>query len=470
MNIELDRKNPTDASIKITLNEADYQPEVNKKIKTYSKQITLKGFRPGKVPPAIVKRMYGKSILVEEINGLLQKSLYDYIKESDLRVVGEPLPNYDHQQEIDWENQKDFEFVFDLGIVPDFEYKPESLTITQYEIAHDEEKFQELLDSLKKQYGETIRPETVEEGDFVYGNLKELTSVQEETNTEDSGDGEEVAEVLPFEKEVLIPLNQVSEAEQSRFMNLKAEDVVTFSIQDLFEDGAKALSMAIGITEEEAAELQGEFEFTLDNITRTTPAEMNPEFFQQVLGPEAPETEEEFLERVKDYLSQNNQSESDRYFNTQIIEESLANTEVELPSEFLKRWMLSISNDDGIMTTEELDNQYENFSRTLKWSLIRNNILKGANLKLEEGEVEARARQMIASQFGGHLPQDSALMEQFDSIVNNYLEAEDGRNYDQIADQVLEEKALVLLKDQVQIEMKSVSREEFEEILQKTNS
>lgn len=466
MNIELDRKSPTDASIKITINEADYQPQVDKKIKTYSKQMTLKGFRPGKVPPAIVKRMYGKSLIIEEINELLQTSLSDYINENNLRIVGDPVPNYENQEEINWDVQKDFDFKFDLGIVPDFEYKPEELAVVLYEISPDKEKMHELLNSFREQYGESQEVESIEEKDFVYGHLKELNAVSEEPSASEEdteASSEEVEAPQPFEKEVFLKSNQIAETEKERFMSIKVGEKATFSIQNLFAEGVQTLSMVTGLDEQKAAELQGEFELTVNKITRTTPAEMNADFFKKVLGPEAPDNEADFLQKLEDILQENTQQEADQFLKEQIFKESIEKTSMELPEEFLRKRILDLH--EGVMSTEELDQNYEQFARSLKWSMIRNDIMKKADIQIEEGEVEAQARNMFMSQFGGNLPQDPAIMQQIDAIVQQQLQAEDGRQYRQIAEQIIEEKVLTHLQGLVKPETKSVNRQEFDEVL-----
>ena len=177
MDITLEKKNPTEASIKVNLTEADYQPKVQEKLKEYSKKAQIKGFRPGKVPPALIRKMYGKSIMIDEINHMLSHSVNDYIKENKLQILGEPLPVTENADKIDWDNQKNFDFQFEIGLVDEFTYSLDDKKVTRYEIKVDDDSIADTLKNLQEQYGKMINPETSEEGDLIFG---ELTQVEGE--------------------------------------------------------------------------------------------------------------------------------------------------------------------------------------------------------------------------------------------------------------------------------------------------
>ncbi len=177
MDITLDKKTSTEALIKVKLKENDYQPNVEEKVKEYAKKANIKGFRPGKVPTSLIKKMYGKSIVAEEINNILSKSLSDYIREQNIQLIGEPLPDQEKASQIDWEGQKDFEFDYDIGMVPDFTYDiSNKQKVKSYKIELDKKTEQETLDNIKKQFGTVTNPEQAVEGDAFYGEIKRVVS------------------------------------------------------------------------------------------------------------------------------------------------------------------------------------------------------------------------------------------------------------------------------------------------------
>ncbi len=462
MNIDLDQQSPTNALIKIKLNEADYQPEVEKKIKAYSKQIQLKGFRPGKVPPAIVKRMYGKSILLEEINQILSKSLYEYLREKELKVVGEPLPVMDDLPQVDF--GQEFEFSYRIGIVPEFNYDLEQLEVTNYQITQDESQVQEIIENIRRQYGDTSEVETSEAGDFVKGDLKKVEATSSETSAtaEETPETEEPQEPS-FHHNILLPLNQLNEEVVDQFIGFKAGDTIPIdNIQNLFKTGAKGISLATGISQEEAEALEGDFEFTIESISHTELAELNEEFFQKVFPDDEIATEEQFLEKVNNTIAENYKREAESYVYQQIQKQILEKTEITLPDEFLKDWLVQAN--EGKFEREEIEEEYDEFAKGLRWDLIKEKIVKEAEIKVEQAEVEQKARQMILSQFGGYLPQSPEMQQYMDTMVQNYLQSEDGKNAQQLINQVLQDKVMDHLRNQVDATEAEISREEFEKL------
>ncbi len=456
MNIVLDQPSPTDASIKITLYEEDYQPQVEKKIKSYSKQMNLKGFRPGKVPPAIVKKMYGKTILAEEINAVLSESIHTYVQENDLNVVGDPIPQLNDEEAIDWGNQKEYTFQYKLGVVPPFEINPSDLQVTRYKVDYTDDELQELIKDLRQRNGETSPAENSEEGDFMFGDLKPLLS--EEPSEEEAQTEEENT----FPLSVLLPYNQLSDSVASEFLGKKFGDVVQFNIQELFANGARGISLATGLSEEEAAQLQGDFTFTFERITRTELAEMNEDFYQKVLGEEVKD-QEAFQERVRELVKENFERDAEQYMMAQIRKSFGDKVEMELPESFLKEWLL-LSN-EGV-TAEQIEEEFDGFRDNLKWNLIQQKVVKEQSLGATKEEIEARARGMIASQFGGQLPMGPEFESHMDSLVKTFLEAQDGRNMQHVVGQVLDDKVLFYLREQVEVVEAETTRDEFEKLIQ----
>ena len=210
MEIILDKQSAIEGLIKITLKEADYQPKVEEKVKEYSRKAQIKGFRPGKVPPGLIKKMYGKSILIEEINDLLSKSVIDYIKQNDIKIIGDPLPVMDKTLKIDWDNQKDFEFEYMIGLVDTFTIDY-SLNIDSVKVEIDEITLKETLAKLKKEYGNYTEPEECREGDDVFGVLAPAGSSEN--------------------KEVWLLHNQLKDEAKTKLLGLKKDATVIIPIQ-----------------------------------------------------------------------------------------------------------------------------------------------------------------------------------------------------------------------------------------------
>jgi trigger factor len=439
--IILEKKDKTNATIKVNLKEADYTPKVDQKLKEYSKKVNLKGFRQGKVPTGIIQKMYGKGIKIEEINQLLSKSVSDYIKESKLAILGDPLPDTEGANKIDWDNQKEFEFNYNIGLVPEFSYDlSDKLKITKYDIQVDDNVVKETVENLKSQYGKSTNPEESIEGDFIAGELKEL-----------NGD---------YITQTLIPTNKINKKEVKAFVGLKKGDKVTFDIKKVFEDAA-AIAHATGLSKEEAEKKEGNFELTVSNISRSEPATLDQEFFDKIFGKDAVKTEAEFSDKLKTTIEENYSREADNILNRDIQTQLVDNTNIELPDAFLKRWLL-LSN-EGKITQEQIEKEYEFYLKELKWSLIKNKIGEENSLKVENDEILGKTKEMISQQFG-NLPLGDEMEETLNKIAENYLQQDKGKNYMKLFEQVFYEKVLAVIKGKVNFTTKKVSVDEFKKV------
>lgn len=438
MDISLDKKNSTEASIKVKLNEADYQPHVEEKVKEYAKKATIKGFRPGKVPVGLIKKMYGKSIIVEEINSLLSSSLSNYIKENGIQIIGEPLPDQEKAQKIDWENQKDFEFDYEIGMVSEFNYDlSEKMKVKSYKIELDKKGLNETLDNVKKQFGNVTNPEISKEGDSFFGTFQEV-------------DGS-------ISNEALLDWDNIEKKEQKKFAGIKPGDVVEFDVQKLVNDNHDLMRL-LDIGHDKAHDIKGKFTFTIKNINRTEPAEVNQELFDKVFGKDAVKSEKEFTDKIKQTVEENYQRESALLLNRDIRDYLIENTKIEVPSEFLKKWLL-VSN-EGKITQEDIDREFDEYVRSLKWDLLRNKISEENKVNVENAEVVDRAKMMILSQLGGAGAAEQ-LKDHMDAFADNYLKAENGQNYMKLYNEVREEKLMNLIQGKITLSEKKVNLDEF---------
>lgn len=436
MDIKLDKSSSTEASIKIRLDEADYQPRVDQKIKEYTKKANIKGFRPGKVPSTLIKKLYGKSLLVEELNEMLVKSLNDYIKDNDIRIIGEPLPKTEKAENIDWENQKEFEFEYEIGLIADFNYNLDKKA-THYEVAVDEATVNETVENLKMQYGKTINPEVSEDGDYLYGELKQK-------------DGD-------IQRETVIALFEVDKKARDKFIGVKPSDVIEFDIRKTFAE-PRIIGLVTGKKTEEAAELKGLFTFTVNKIDRRVPAEMNQEFFDRMFGKDQVKTEEEFKEKVAENLRKSYEQEAHYALVNDIRSKILEDTAVELPETFLKKWLKATN---AAIDDETLDKEFAAYAKELKWSIIRNKIAEDLQIKVEREDLEEKAKAIVGDYLRSSGMPPQFIEENIDKFAENYLKGDDGKNYMNLYDKVKEEKTIEAIKERFRIEKKTVAVDEF---------
>lgn len=442
MEITLDKHSANQASIKITLNEADYQPKVDAKLKDYAKKATIKGFRPGKAPISMVKGLYGVSILVDEINAILGESLNTYLKEQTFRILGEPLPVEKKDNSIDWKTQKGFDFEYKIGFVDGVEVAVDNSTKgTKYSILVDEKLVDETIENLKSQYGNSTNPEVSEAGDNIYGDLK-------------ATEGE-------FTKTLSLPTAKISKKLAAKFVGLGKDAVVEFQAKDVKKD---EWSEAFGLTDEEAAEATGAFTFEVKNINRTEAAELNQEFFDKIFGPDAVASEEEFKTKVKDTLQDSYNRESKVFTEEELKKVLVDQAKLDLPEAFLKEWLLKAN--QGKVTEADVENEYPLYANQLTWSLISNQIAKDNSIQAEHADVVEKTKEMIRGQFASS-GLGSQMEASMDMFVDNYLKGNEGQNYMNMLTSVQNDKVLAFVQEKIDLTEKTISIDEFKELLEK---
>ncbi|WP_026969542.1 trigger factor [Algoriphagus terrigena] len=442
MEITLDKHSANQASIKITLNEADYQPKVDAKLKDYAKKAAIKGFRPGKAPISMVKGMYGVSILVDEINAILGESLNTYLKEQTFRILGEPLPVEKEDNSIDWKTQKEFDFEYKIGFVDSVNVALDNTTKgTKYSIQVDEKLVNETIENLKSQYGNSTNPEVSEANDNIYGDLK-------------ATEGE-------FTKTLSLPTSKLSKKLAAKFIGLSKDAVVEFQAKDVKKD---EWSEAFGLTDEEAAEASGAFTFEVKNINRTEAAELNQEFFDKIFGPETVASEEEFTAKVKETLQDSYNRESKVFTDEELKKVLVAKANLDLPEAFLKEWLLKAN--QGKVSEADVENEYPLYANQLTWSLISNQIAKDNSIQAEHEDVIEKTKEMVREQFASS-GLGSQLEASMDMFVDNYLKGNEGQNYMNMLTSVQNEKVLAFVQEKIDLTEKTISIDEFKELLEK---
>lgn len=440
MEISLDKHAANQASVKIKLNEADYQPKVDAKIKDYAKKATIRGFRPGKAPITMVKKMYGTSVLVDEINSILTSSLNDYLKAQTFKILGDPLPMVEEAANINWDSQKEFEFKYKIGFVDDISVSIEGIDAVAYKVEMDEKEVEDAIQNLRSQYGKMTNPDISQENDFLYGDLK--------------------SEDASFEKTFSLPLSAVEVGSLKKFVGLKKGDVVTFDPSKAINEN---LASTIGVTEEEAADLKGSFTFTVQNINRTELAELNQEFFDKLFGEGQVDSEEAMRSKVKEILSENYNKELRVFGEEKIKEKLVAKANIDLPEDFLKEWLLRAN--EGKVTTEQVEKEYPLYAKQLSWTLISNKIAKDNNIQAEHADVIEKTKEMIREQFASS-GLGSQMEASMDMFVDNYLKGNEGQNYMQMLTSVQNEKVLGFVREKGSLKEEVIKIDKFKELLE----
>ncbi len=447
MNIILDKPTTTEGLIKISLQESDYLPKVDEKIKDYAKKASIKGFRAGKVPFGVIRKMFGKSILVEEINHLISHAVTDYIKENKLRVLGDPMPNEEKARLIDWDAQKDFEFEFQIGLVNDFSVDVTSkVKMTKYVISVDSKVLNETLADVQQRFGEVSYPEESAAGDNLSGELTRADGSMQNT---------------------YIPFDKISKKEQDKFIGVRKEDQITFDPMKTFSESV-VRAQVLGLTEELADAQKGVVTLKVTNITRVSPAQVNQELFDKVFGKEVVTSEEAFMEKIKATISENYDRETTHLLDHEIQHHLVDHTNITMPETFLKQWLKNSSK--GEVTDEILEKEFKSYAESLKWDLIKNKIAEDLSVNVDGTEVREKAKQMIAEQFGGAAIA-AQLGDKMDSIADNYLSGQDGKgqNFMRIYNQLRQEKIIGAIKEKITIAEKNVTLEEFKKLVEKHN-
>jgi trigger factor len=445
LEITLDKKTGTEALIKVKVSESDYQSKLEDKVREYAKKANIKGFRAGKVPTGVIKKMFGKSLLADEVNHLLSHKLSDYIKENNLKIIGEPLPNTEKAKAIDWDTQKDFDFEYHIGMVEDFNYELSSkVKIKSYPIEVDQKVIDETIIDLRKRFGKTDYPEASEQTDTLFGIIEP---------TEAGGFKNESANVA---------IEKLNKNEQAKFIGVKKGDEISFDIANLYTE-ASLTAQLLDVSENVAKQASGTYTFKVENITCTEPAQVNTDLFDRVFGKDAVKTEEEFIAKVKETISENYKRETDYFLEHHIEDHFIKETKINIPESFLKEWLKATG--EGKITDDVIAKEFESYLRSLKWDLVKNKIAEDSKISVEADEVKARAKQVIAAQFGGAAFVEQ-LADKLDGIADNYLSHENGQNFMRLYNQLRNEKILKHIRENISVDEKKVSLDEFKKILQ----
>ncbi len=448
MNINKENIDDLNAVVRIQIASEDYKEKTTQVLLDYRKKAKVDGFRPGKAPMGLIKKMYGTAILVDEVNKVLSENLTKFLFQDDFRILGEPLPNEDSPA-IDWETQEDFEFVFDIGIAPPVNFVlSKKDKIKWYTIEVDESIINDQVENFTKRFGGFESVDISEADDMVKGDLTEL---------DDNGEQKEGGLVA---LDALVALNSVANEEaKKQLIGLKVGDELKIDMGETFPNETDRAAL-LKADKDQLENLSNSFSYTIGEVTRFTPVPVDQELFDKTFGPDQVKTEEEFRQRIKEDLQAQLDRESLYKFNIDAKEKLVKMIKLELPEKFLKRWMLATSQDEN-MTKESLDEEFPRFSEDLKWQLIKDFITKEQEIKAEEDEIKSESVNVARAQFQQYGIQD-APEEQLIQFAQSILTNEDEQR--RIKDRVVENKVISFVREAVKLDDQSVTLDKFKEL------
>jgi len=434
MNITKEQIDDLNAVVKVAITKEDYQDKVEKILKDYRKQANIPGFRKGQVPMGLIKKQYGKAVLVDEVNKLIQDNLNKYLTEEKLDVLGNPLPK--QQDNFDWDRDE-FDFEFELGLAPDFEASLKTRkSITQYKIVADKKMVDEQVERIQKQYGKLINKSESGKKDEITG-----TFVNEEEEIENKS-------TLEMDK---IKSKKAVDA----LLGKKVGDVVTLKTKGLFKEDY-LLSGALGINRDKVDKLAIEVTFTIEEINEREPAELNQELFDKVFGKDAVSTLKELKDRIKEDSEKQFEQQSDQKLLNDVTERLIDTTKFDLPAGFLKKWIQMTG--EKPLSEEEANDEYEKSEKGLRYQLIEGKIIKENNVEIQFDELKEFAKGFIKSQmaqYGQMNPQEEELEAIAGRIMSNQEEVK------RLSEQLMSQKLLTLYKEKANLKVKEVTYENF---------
>ncbi len=440
MNITQENVDALNAILKVEIEEKDYADKVNQFLKKQQKTAAMQGFRPGKVPFGLIKKMYGVNAKVEEIQNVINEAIFSYIEEQKLDVLGQPLPKEDDQI-IDWNTQTNFTFQYELGLSPEFDVKlTAKKKFTSYDIQPDDNLIDKYVEEITMRYGTVGTGDEVEEKDIVVADIAEL-------------DGKEIKEG-GIAKLANVSVERVTDKFKKKLLGLKPDAELKVKIADVYGPGADAASL-MGVSEEEIEAAGKDYQFKVVSISRMVAAELNQDLFDKVYGAGTVSSVEEFRKKLAEEAKGMLDGQGKNKLRNDIVEYLLDTVKFDLPDTFLKKFIQATAKEPVSM--EQIEADYDNHSSTFRWQLIENKLIQENEIKVEEAEVMQKAKDMIAAnfkQFGQEIP-----AAELDNYAATVLAKQEERQ--RMYNELYSDKILDLVTEKCKLEPKEVTYDEF---------
>ncbi len=450
MNVTLDKNGNVSGVLTISLVEEDYQAEVKKQLAELGRRRPIKGFRPGHVPAGLLKKYYGGQVTAEVVDQVVSRELTNYIRENNIDLLGEPMLSPDTK--VDMVNEKDFSFKFDLGFAPEFELKLDKrVKVPYYNIEVSQEMIDNQNDAFKKRFGTQVAGEVADEDALLRGSMVELAE-----------DGTAKEDGIKVERTIVSPKYLKDDDEKAKFVGKKVGDELVFNPGKGAGGNVTELAAMLNIDKDQAADVKSDFNFKVEEILVNKDAEMGQELFDSVLGKDVVKTEEEYFEKVKEMLAGQLKNDSNYRFTLdaeQVLKKKVG--DLEMPDDFLKRYLVSINKDADQAKIEE---EYPRTREEIVWQLIKEKVARTYDVKIEQDDLMRLARIYASQQFAqygmGNLPDDM-----LDRYAGELLENKDYSR--EISRRAFEDKVFATIRDNVSLNEKTVTVEEFNKLFEK---
>jgi len=450
MNVIREDVNEMSAILKVQIAPADYQAKVDASLEKYRKQAKIPGFRPGKIPMGMIRKQFGKAVLGEELNKIVSDSLFGYVNENKIEILGNPIPKEDIEVKGDFENPGDFEFTYEIGLSPEIKLTLSAKDKFDYvKVKIDDTLLSKQVDDLRRRYGKLVASEKVGDSDLILAQFVEL-------NADDS------IKAGGILHSSTISMEFVEDKAAKKALTGKAVGDKLIVNPAHVSKGGKDTAAMLGIQEEQLAEISDKFQMTITEIRHMELAELNQDLYDKLFGEGAISTEAELKDRISKDLEGMFANDSDRLLTRSVYESLVENTKVNLPTDFLKRW-IKLSNEKPI-TMEEIEAQFEGYEKSMKWQLIQGHIFKANEIKVDQMEALEFTKGLLLNQYAQYglpAPDEKELVASAAKVLSDREES--SRVYDMLAESKLTEyfKSTVKLNDKV------VSYDEFVELASK---
>ena len=449
MNILFETTDKINGLMTITVEKEDYQAKVDKMLKDYRKRANIPGFRPGMAPMGMIKRQFGTQVKMDEINRLWGEKLTGYIRENNIQMLGEPLAS-EKQQPQDLAGDGPFTFVFDIAVAPEMQVELNSKDkITYYNIKVDDKLIDNQVKMYAQQAGEFQKAEIFSGNDTLTGDLRQLDA---EGNTLESG--------ITTDSGMIMPAYIKEESQRKLFDGCKPGDIITFNPKKAYPNNDAEVAALLKVDKEQVKDLESDFSYQVTEIRHFQPAEVNQALFDRVFGEGSCKDEKEFRQKIEETIQPQLQQNSDFRFLQDVrtyVEKKVG--EVKFPEALLKRVMILNNQDRG---ADYVEKNFEGSIRELKWHLIKEQLVAANNIKVENDDVKAVAKEAVRQQFAqygmSNVPED--VLENYAAEQMKKRESVDG-----FVDRAVDEKLMQTLKSVVKLTEKSVSLEEFNKLM-----
>ena len=452
MNISFEAPDKINGLMTITLETADYQPEVDKTLKDYRKRANIPGFRPGQAPMGMIKRQFRPSVKVDAVNKLLGEKLYEYVRENKIQMLGEPLPS-EQQEQLDFESDKPLTFKFDIAVAPEFEAKLSGKDkIPYYNITVEDKLIDQQVEMYQSRSGhyEKVENFDMEQRDMLKGDLRELDAAG---NVKEGG--------ITVADAVLMPQYIKVDDQKKLFEGSKLGDIITWNPRKAYPESDVEVSSLMKIQKEEVKDHEGDFTFQITEISRFVKAEVNQELFDQTFGEGTVKDEKEFRQKIADTISQQFKSDSDYKFLLDVrahMEKKVG--KLEFPEALLKRVMLNNNKDKG---ADFVEKNFDASIKELGWHLIKEQLVAAQEIKVGDDDLKSVAKEAARAQFAQY-----GMSNVPDEYLENYAQEmlKKRENVDGLVDRAVDVKLTAALKSVVKLEEKDITLDKFQEMLQ----